>query len=114
MADKVDGGIPRASTEGWWRELADEGLLPKWSNEIYLAGRKVLEREHGLEIDDRYWAGHAKTAKFIEDEYCPSTYVFPIGERHTTHTYLMGGVVNETPNNGWTLDFDQPRPPPDG
>ena len=113
----ADHSICRESIEGWWTELAGEGLLPKWDKDYYLACRKVLERRGWVKIDQTYHAGRAKRAKI-------TYWSNPVGivyvrysdlEEHNTHNmYKSCGVVNSServPFSGRRWE-DRPRPPP--
>lgn len=51
---KCDGGIPRDSIEGWWRDLAADGILPQWSADLWIAFRQVLQQIGWISVDHDY------------------------------------------------------------
>jgi hypothetical protein len=113
----ADRSICRESIEGWWTELAEEGLLPKWNKDYYLACRKVLERKGWVKIDNTYHPGRAKRAEItywsepvgiVYVRYCDLT------EKHTHNPYKGCGVFNSperVPSTAKPLE-DRPKPPP--
>lgn len=51
---KSDGGIPRDSVEGWWRDLAADGILPQWSGDLWIACRQILEQIGWIKVNHDY------------------------------------------------------------
>lgn len=49
-----DGGIPRDVIQHWWEQLTDEGLLPNWTKETWLAYRTVLVQLGWIKMDHDY------------------------------------------------------------
>lgn len=97
---------PRDTIEGWWRELAAEGILPKWHTDTYTAARSVLVRYKLICVDhDCYWwspdrRGQSKriwiraTKQVGEANYTyPSTTVTPLSPLH--YRYNQKVIENE-------------------
>ena len=101
-----DHGIPRDSIEGWWRELAEEGVLPNWSKDYYYACRAVLVQNGWLKINHEYVQGvKAKTAVIEhEPELVGTKWSYPEEERsnnYSSHTTTCNsGVAIDCVNSG--------------
>jgi hypothetical protein len=110
----ADGGIPRISIEGWWRDLVEEGLLPKFSEEYYIACRNKLEELRWIEVSE-YWSRHkhlAKTCKLFGDRgpLVGTVYTYPSSSTTEQHTLLR--VMTQSASRKWGLPSE--RPPPKG
>lgn len=92
----ADGGIPRDSIEGWWSELAEEGILPRWSKDYYYACRRVLVQKGWVKLNHHYIQGvSSKTARIKYDpDLCGTVWTYP-GEEESlfSHTLLCNSGV---------------------
>lgn len=112
---KADGGIPRDSIKGWWDDLAEEGLLPKWNPDYWLACRQVLEQIGWLKMSHEYSRSNhtAKTCRIIygNGPLVGTRWVYPKEKEHPPTPLIM--VVTQSARSKTQSWGDlAPRPPP--
>ena len=87
-ASRSGHDISRDSIQGWWNELAEEGLLPQWrkdkngnnhkkDNYYYLACRNVLVKMGWIRIDHQYHRGQAKKCYEVIPDLVGSVWSYP-------------------------------------
>ena len=117
QVQKPDGGIPRDSIEGWWRDLATDGVMPSWSVDFWVACRQVLEQIGWINVNHTYSHRQHK-AKTCRITYGIGPLVGTLWSYPNTTIYTpttpIKVVTHTSPKiSGTGRDFT-PRPPPRG
>lgn len=116
-ASKSDGDCPRNSIQGWWEELAQDGICCGWSKDKYYAARRVLVEMGVIKIDHKRYRyipdakGQCKGIWINERRKSTTTadYKYPV----TTFTFLHNCYVRRTWNDFQINDpWEEVRPPP--
>lgn len=124
VAQHPDGAIPLKTMRGWWDDLAEEGKLPKWDYDYYLACRRFLEKLGWIKVSET-WSSRSHKAQTCQITYRkPSSvgtvYSFPKTERttvtHITITVITQSVPESLPTSRDFRGRWLPRgqPPPNG
>lgn len=114
--ERSDGGIPRDSIQGWWEELAQDGLLPAWNKETWQAYRQVLVQIGWMSVNHKYShrQHQAKTCKILYgNKLVGVVYTYPTATNNNTPTPITV-VAHSTTTNLGSDDDSTPRPPPRG
>ncbi|MAX38401.1 MAG: hypothetical protein CME33_17745 [Gimesia sp.] len=114
-ASKDNKDCPRLTIQSWWEELAEEGILPNWHTDTYIAARSILVRYKLICVDhDCYWwspdrRGQCKRIWIREQkEVGERNYTFPLSPLSLHKGYNQKVIENET---GSVLEMAG-KPPP--
>ncbi|MBI1347122.1 hypothetical protein GC163_12630 [bacterium] len=122
-ASQPDGDCPRDSIQGWWEELASEGLIESWDKNIYTAARSILVRYGLVKVDHhryRYVPDAKGWCKGIwitgkhEELVGEQNYTFPTSDPSSFSPFSCRCImVMAQPSTG-KVPNRPPRPPPRG
>lgn len=118
-ASKPNRDCSRDSIQGWWEEMAIEGIMPDWSVYTYTAARSVLHRSGVIGIDhDRYQyvpdgRGRCKGIWIKEDALVGEQhYCYPPQQCVNYFALHKGYVIKITEIITPIDDYEANKPPP--
>ena len=124
VSSHSDGAIPLKTMRGWWDDLAEEGKLPEWDYDYYLACRRFLERLGWIKVSET-WSSRSHKAQTCQITYrkpsrVGTVYSYPKTDKllvtHSAITVITQSVAECADSIRKTAFKPSPRgqPPPDG
>jgi len=113
-----DGAIPLKTMRGWWDDLAEEGKLPEWNYDYYLACRRFLEKLGWIKVS-KTWSSRSHKAQTCQITYrrkrvAGTVYSYPKNEELNNTHITITVITQSIPENLPTIRELASRPPPRG
>ncbi|MBB02208.1 MAG: hypothetical protein CMJ47_06150 [Planctomyces sp.] len=116
VASFADGAIPLEAMKALWQELAEEGKLPEWEYDYYLACRRFLERLGWIKVSGK-WSKRNHKAQTCQITYerpsgVGTVYSYPETDKITVMPLTITVITQSGLGNQVESRFQTSRPPP--